>query len=71
MADPRQDRLWRSAVDLPLVVLCVAVVLSLIRSIDQPGTSVDVAGTEVSLVPADLALVVVHLDGKGATASRL
>ena len=58
MADPRQDRLWRSAVDLPLVVLSTAVVLSLIRSIDQPGTSVDVAGTDVSLVPADLALVV-------------
>jgi len=44
MADPRAKPQWRSAVDLPLIVLATATVLSLIRSIDQPSFTVDVAG---------------------------
>ena len=58
MADPRGEPHWRSAVDVPLIVLATATVLSLIRSIDQPSFSLEVAGTEVTLVPADAALAV-------------
>ena len=36
MADPRAEPHWRSAVDVPLIVLATATVLSLVRSIDQP-----------------------------------
>ena len=56
MARLRQDRLWRPARDIPFLVLSAAVVLSLIRSVDQPSVDVGIGGTSVSLVPADLAL---------------
>ena len=56
MADPRGEPHWRSAVDVPLIVLATATVLSLIRSIDQPSFSLDVAGSEVTFVLADTAL---------------
>jgi len=52
----RQDGLWRPARDIPFIVLSAALVLSLIRSVDQPSVDVGVGGTSVSLVPADLAL---------------
>src|SRR3990170_6389268 len=52
----RQDGLWRPARDIPFIVLSAALVLSLIRSVDQPSVDVGIAGTSVSLVPADLAL---------------
>ena len=42
MADPGAEPHWRSAVDVPLIVLATATVLSLIRSIDQPSFSLDV-----------------------------
>ena len=58
MVDPGAKPQWRSAVDLPLIVLATATVLSLIRSIDQPGFTVDVAGSEVDVVLADVALAV-------------
>ena len=58
MADPRAKPQWRSAVDLPLIVLATATVLSLIRSIDQPSFTVDVAGGEITFVLADAALAV-------------
>ncbi len=58
MADPGAKPHWRSAVDLPLIVLATATVLSLIRSIDQPSFTLDVAGSEVDFVLADAALVV-------------
>ena len=58
MADPRGEPHWRSAVDVPLIVLATATVLSLVRSIDQPSFSVDLAGTEVEFVLADAALAV-------------
>ena len=58
MADPRGEPHWRSAVDVPLIVLATATVVSLIRSIDQPSFSVELAGTEVSFVLADAALAV-------------
>ena len=54
----RQEELWRPARDVPFLALCVAVVLSMIRSVDQPSMQVSLAGTEVALVPADLALAV-------------
>jgi hypothetical protein len=58
MADPRAKPQWRSAVDLPLIVLATATVLSLIRSIDQPSFTVEVAGSEITFVLADVALAV-------------
>lgn len=58
MADPRAKPHWRSAVDLPSIVLATATVLSLIRSIDQPSFTVDLAGSEVEFVLADAALAV-------------
>lgn len=58
MADPGAKPQWRSAVDLPLIVLATATVLSLIRSIDQPSFTLDVAGSEIDFVLADAALVV-------------
>src|ERR687897_499089 len=58
MADPRVKPHWRSAVDLPLIVLATATVLSLIRSIDQPSFTVEVAGSEVTFVLADAAIAV-------------
>ena len=58
MADPRAKPQWRSAVDLPLIVLATATVLSLIRSIDQPSFTVEIAGSEVTFVPADAAIAV-------------
>src|SRR5215210_1607323 len=56
MADPRAKPRWRSAVDLPLLVLATATVLSLVRSIDQPSFTLDAAGTVVDFVLADAAL---------------
>jgi len=56
MADLRQDRGWRSAVDVPFAALCVATALALVRSIDQPGFTLDVGGSSVSFVPTDVAL---------------
>jgi hypothetical protein len=58
MADPRAEPHWRSAVDVPLIVLATATVLSLVRSIDQPSFSLEIAGTEVTFVLADAALAV-------------
>jgi hypothetical protein len=58
MADPGAKPQWRSAVDLPLIVLATATVLSLIRSIDQPSFTVEVAGSEVTFVLADAAIAV-------------
>ena len=58
MADPGGEPHWRSAVDVPLIVLATATVLSLIRSIDQPSFSLAVAGTEVTFVLTDAALAV-------------
>ena len=58
MADPRAKPHWRSAVDLPLMVLATATVLSLIRSIDQPSFTIEIAGSEIDFVLADAALAV-------------
>jgi len=58
MADPGAKPQWRSAVDVPLIVLATATVLSLIRSIDQPSFTVEVAGSEVTFVLADAAIAV-------------
>ena len=43
---------------MPLIVLATATVLSLVRSIDQPSFSLEIAGTEVTFVLADAALAV-------------
>jgi O-Antigen ligase len=58
MADPEAEPRWRSAVDMPLIVLATASVLSLVRSIDQPSFSLEIAGTEIAFVLADAALAV-------------
>ena len=58
MADPRGEPHWRSAVDVPLIVLATATVLSLIRSIDQPSFALELAGSEVAFVLTDAALAV-------------
>jgi hypothetical protein len=58
MPDPRGEPHWRSAVDVPLIVLAIATVLSLVRSIDQPSLTLDVAGSEIAFVPTDAALAV-------------
>jgi hypothetical protein len=58
MADPRAKPHWRSAVDLPLIALATATVLSLIRSIDQPSFTLELGGSEVTFVLADAALAV-------------
>ena len=58
MADPGAKPQWRSAVDLPLIVLATTLVLSLIRAIDQPSFTVEIAGSEVTFVLADAAIAV-------------
>jgi hypothetical protein len=65
MGRPVRERLWRPVRDLPFLVLALAVVASMARSVDQPDVDIDIAGTEVTVVPADLALlalgiVIVH-----------
>lgn len=55
MAPLRED-LWRPGRDLPFLVLCAALVASMIRSTDQPSVEIGVGGTDVALVPADVAL---------------
>jgi len=72
MARARQEELWRPARDVPFLVLCGAVALSMLRSTDQPSIELALAGTELTLVPADLALaalgalVATSLLGRGA-----
>ena len=44
--------------DVPFLVLCVALGLSLVRSINQPELTVHVFGNSITFVPADVALVV-------------
>ena len=51
-----RDRAWRPARDVPFLVLSAAVVLSMIRSVDQPSVGVSLGGTRVSLVPGDIVL---------------
>lgn len=61
-----------AAVDVPLLVLCAAAVLSLVRATDQPSVDVSVAGTEIAVVLADVvfallgALVLARLLGSGS-----
>jgi len=47
--------------DVPFLVLCVALGLSLVRSINQPELTVHAAGNSVTFVPADLALAALAL----------
>src|SRR6185437_2070275 len=44
--------------DVPFLVLCVALGLSLVRSINQPELTVHAFGNSITFVPADAALVV-------------
>ena len=54
----RREPFWRPVRDVPFLVFSVAVVLGLVRSIDQPSVAISGAGTELSLVPTDAALAV-------------
>ena len=47
--------------DVPFLVLCVALGLSLVRSINQPELTVHTAGNSITFVPADVALAVLAL----------
>jgi hypothetical protein len=58
MALLQLEQRWRTGRDLPFLVLCVAIVLSLFRAVDQPGFELEVGGTDVRLVPADFAILV-------------
>jgi O-antigen ligase len=42
--------------DVPFLVLCVALALSLVRSINQPELTVHALGNSITFVPADVAL---------------
>ena len=44
--------------DVPFLVLCVALALSLVRSINQPELTVHAFGNSITFVPADVALAV-------------
>ena len=44
--------------DVPFLVLCVALALSLVRSINQPQLTVHAFSNSITFVPADLALAV-------------
>lgn len=44
--------------DVPFLVLCVALALSLVRSINQPEWTIHALGNSITFVPADLALAV-------------
>jgi hypothetical protein len=58
MARLRHEEPWLPRRDLPFLVLCVALGLSLVRSINQPDLTARLHGNSVTFVPADLALVV-------------
>jgi hypothetical protein len=58
MRRPRQEILSPGVWDLGFAVLCAALVLSLIRAIDQPGVDLGLAGTTVTVTLADAALAV-------------
>ena len=72
MARLTQEEPCTPARDLPFLVLCVAAVPALFRTVDQPSVSLSIAGSDVTLVPADLALaalglpVVYRLLGRGS-----
>ncbi|HST16920.1 MAG TPA: hypothetical protein VLK36_04580 [Gaiellaceae bacterium] len=56
MARLRHEEPWLPGRDVPFLVLCVALALSLVRSINQPDLTVHVLGNSLTFVPADLAL---------------
>lgn len=72
MARGSRQHLWRPGRDIPFLVLCLAVALSLVRSVRQPSVSFALGGTDVTLVPADVAfaalagLALARLFGRGA-----
>src|SRR6185436_16049832 len=63
MIDPRMGRPWHDAMrrpagDLPFLALCLATVLSMFRAVDEPDVTVHAGGTGISIVPTDVALLI-------------
>lgn len=52
----RHEEPWLPGRDVPFLVLCIALGLSLVRSINQPDVTVHAFGNAITLVPADVAL---------------
>jgi hypothetical protein len=58
MARVPGNDLWRPGRDIPFLVLCAAVVATMIRSVDEPAFVVHVAGTGISVTPTDVVVAV-------------
>jgi hypothetical protein len=56
MAGLWQMELRRPARSIPFLVFSLAVIVTMIRAVDQPSIDLGLGGTDVSLVPADLVL---------------
>src|SRR5215831_5937369 len=56
MTRPRHEEPWLPGRDVPFLVLCVALGLSLVRSINQPHVTFHAVGQSITVVPADIAL---------------
>jgi hypothetical protein len=52
----RHEEPWPPGRDVPFLVLCIALGLSLVRSINQPELTVHALGNSITFVPADAAL---------------
>lgn len=57
MAAPRNPRLRWPTPDLPFLVFCAALALSLVRAIDMPRLELMVGSTDVDVTPTDVALI--------------
>ena len=67
MARPWHDALRRPTGDLGFLVLCLATALSMFRAVDEPNVTVHAGGTGISIVPTDVALLLLAV----ACAARL
>jgi hypothetical protein len=59
MAAPATQRLQRPELDLPFLLFCAALLLSLVRAVDLPSAEVSLGSTELDVTPADVALAAV------------
>jgi O-Antigen ligase len=57
MAAPGTQRLRWPTLELPFLVFCAALVLSLVRAVDMPHVEVTAGGTAVDVTPTDIALL--------------
>jgi hypothetical protein len=66
----RNLELWRQLRDARFALFLATLALCLIRSRDQPSLDVSIGGTTASIVPTDIALVVLALVALAAIAKR-